>query len=108
MCVQECVQLEVEYLRNDVRGCINNVATWMADEYVEKNLVTLLDSTLIHYDPLGVVLVMGAWNYPLQLALAPIAGGGIEPDPQHCPVRQCWEMKIRGCWRGGICDIVGR
>jgi hypothetical protein len=23
---------------------------------------------------LGVVLVMGAWNYPLQLSLAPVAG----------------------------------
>ena len=54
--MQECVQLEVEYLRNDVRGCINNVSTWMGDERVEKNLVTLLDDTLIHYDPLGSVV----------------------------------------------------
>jgi hypothetical protein len=51
------VQLEVEYLRNDVRGCINNVSTWMGDEHVEKNLVTLLDDTLIHYDPLGIAAV---------------------------------------------------
>jgi hypothetical protein len=51
------VQLEVEYLRNDVRGCINNVSTWMGDEHVEKNLVTLLDDTLIHYDPLGMAAV---------------------------------------------------
>jgi hypothetical protein len=50
------VQLEVEYLRNDVRGCINNVSTWMGDEHVEKNLVTLLDDTLIHYDPLGMAV----------------------------------------------------
>ena len=33
-----------------------------------------MDQTLIHYDPLGVVLIMGAWNYPLQLSLAPLAG----------------------------------
>ena len=44
------------------------------DNYVEKNILTLLDQTLIHYDPLGVVLIMGAWNYPLQLSLAPLAG----------------------------------
>ncbi len=50
------MQLEVEYLRNDVRGCINNVSTWMGDEHVEKNLVTLLDDTLIHYDPLGMAV----------------------------------------------------
>ena len=35
-------------------------------------LVTLLDDTLIHYDPLGVVLIMGAWNYPLMLSLGPL------------------------------------
>ena len=34
--------------------------------------VTLLDDTLIHYDPLGVVLIMGAWNYPLMLSLGPL------------------------------------
>ena len=36
------------------------------DNYVEKNILTLLDETFIHYDPLGVVLILGAWNYPLQ------------------------------------------
>lgn len=25
-------------------------------------------------DPLGVVLIMGAWNYPMQLSLAPLVG----------------------------------
>ena len=35
-------------------------------------VVTLLDDTLIHYDPLGVVLIMGAWNYPLMLSLGPL------------------------------------
>ena len=25
-------------------------------------------------EPYGVVLVMGAWNYPLQLSLAPVVG----------------------------------
>ena len=34
---------------------------------VEKNIVTLMDSTYLHPDPLGVVLIMGAWNYPLQV-----------------------------------------
>lgn len=29
---------------------------------------------LIHKDPYGVVLVMGAWNYPLQLTLLPVVG----------------------------------
>lgn len=28
---------------------------------------------LIYKDPYGVVLVIGAWNYPLQLTLLPVA-----------------------------------
>lgn len=33
-----------------------------------------MDSPEIHKDPYGVVLIMGAWNYPLQLTLAPVIG----------------------------------
>jgi len=71
---QESITFEINYIRNDVRGCINNIHSWVADRYVEKNIVTLLDDTLIHYDPLGVVLIMGAWNYPLMLSLGPLGG----------------------------------
>lgn len=28
----------------------------------------------IRHDPYGVVLIIGAWNYPLQLTLTPIIG----------------------------------
>lgn len=33
----------------------------------------MLDTVCIYKDPYGVVLVMGAWNYPLQLTLLPMA-----------------------------------
>lgn len=33
----------------------------------------MMDEVCIYNDPLGVVLVMGAWNYPLQLPLVPFA-----------------------------------
>ena len=65
---QEALSLEVEFLRNDVRGCLNNLSSWVQDHNVEKNIVTLMDSTYLHPDPLGVVLILGAWNYPLQVA----------------------------------------
>jgi acyl-CoA reductase-like NAD-dependent aldehyde dehydrogenase len=29
---------------------------------------------LIYNDPYGVVLVIGSWNYPLQLLLLPVSG----------------------------------
>lgn len=33
----------------------------------------MLDDVVIYKDPYGVVLVLGAWNYPLQLSLLPLA-----------------------------------
>lgn len=36
--------------------------------------MNILDDVVIYNDPFGVVLVIGAWNYPLQLLLLPMAG----------------------------------
>jgi len=66
--------LEIGYIKNDVRGVLHNFEQWTEDEPATKNLVTLLDSTFIHSEPLGVVLIIGAWNYPIQLTLGPLAG----------------------------------
>lgn len=35
-------------------------------------MVNLLDTVCIYKDPYGVVLVLGAWNYPLQLTMVPV------------------------------------
>lgn len=34
----------------------------------------MLDDVAIYKDPYGVVLVMGAWNYPVQLTICPVIG----------------------------------
>jgi aldehyde dehydrogenase (NAD+) len=36
--------------------------------------MNILDDVVIHNDPYGVTLIIGAWNYPLQLLLLPAAG----------------------------------
>lgn len=38
----------------------------------DKPVLNLLDDLVIRKEPYGVVLVMGAWNYPLQLLLVPV------------------------------------
>lgn len=35
---------------------------------------TKLDDCFVRREPLGVVLIIGAWNYPLQLILTPLIG----------------------------------
>jgi len=39
-----------------------------------KGLINAMDTVLIYNDPYGVVLIMGPWNYPIQLALLPLIG----------------------------------
>ncbi|XP_013137411.1 PREDICTED: aldehyde dehydrogenase, dimeric NADP-preferring isoform X5 [Papilio polytes] len=70
----EAVLLETEYLINDLKNTLNNLDKWMEPERPSKGIVNMLDDVVIYNDPYGVALVIGAWNYPLQLLLLPMAG----------------------------------
>lgn len=70
----EAILSEVHMVLNDIYHALDNLNTWMQPEYVSKNLATRLDDCFIRREPLGVVLIIGAWNYPLQLILLPLVG----------------------------------
>lgn len=53
---------------------LNHMEEWSAPEFPSVPLVNAMDKAQIRKDPLGVVLVIGAWNYPFSLTLAPMAG----------------------------------
>ncbi|XP_013909009.1 PREDICTED: aldehyde dehydrogenase family 3 member B1 [Thamnophis sirtalis] len=65
---------EVLLVRNELAYALNNLNHWMKDESVSKNLMTQLDCAFIRKDPYGVVLIIGAFNFPLQLTLLPLVG----------------------------------
>jgi acyl-CoA reductase-like NAD-dependent aldehyde dehydrogenase len=71
---QESILLEIDYLINDLRHTIANLRSWVEPEQPPKGFVNMLDSLYIYNDPYGVVLVIGSWNYPIQLTLLPVAG----------------------------------
>ncbi|XP_050542659.1 aldehyde dehydrogenase, dimeric NADP-preferring isoform X5 [Daktulosphaira vitifoliae] len=73
-CKHEAVIFEIDFLKNDIINALDSVDSWMKEEHPDKPLLNILDEILIHKDPYGVVLVMGAWNYPLQLTLLPAIG----------------------------------
>lgn len=50
------------------------MAQWAAPRPVEKNVLTISDEVYIQPEPLGVVLIIGAWNYPWALTLLPLVG----------------------------------
>ncbi|XP_032590149.1 aldehyde dehydrogenase family 3 member B2 isoform X1 [Drosophila grimshawi] len=70
---QESLIVETEFMKNDIKHILYNLAEWVKPEKPDKSFVNLLDDVQIFNDPFGVVLVIGAWNYPLQLLLVPVA-----------------------------------
>ncbi|KAM3960337.1 aldehyde dehydrogenase, dimeric NADP-preferring-like isoform 2-T2 [Aphomia sociella] len=70
----EAILLEYDYLVNDLVNTLHHLDDWMQPEKPSKGMVNILDDVVIYNDPYGVVLVIGAWNYPLQLLLLPVAG----------------------------------
>ncbi|XP_007904394.1 aldehyde dehydrogenase, dimeric NADP-preferring [Callorhinchus milii] len=65
---------EVVGLQNEITLALNKLPDWTAPEFVSKNMLTIMDEVYIHREPLGVVLIMGAWNYPLALVIQPLIG----------------------------------
>ncbi|XP_066491148.1 aldehyde dehydrogenase family 3 member A2 isoform X2 [Tiliqua scincoides] len=65
---------EIMTALGEVALAIDKLPQWAAPQHVEKTLMTLTDETYIHYEPLGVVLIMGAWNYPFALVVTPLIG----------------------------------
>lgn len=66
--------LELIGLENEIKLAERELGDWARPQPVEKNLLTLIDDVFIKPEPLGVVLIIGAWNYPWGLTLGPLIG----------------------------------
>ncbi|KAG5879220.1 hypothetical protein JTB14_026718 [Gonioctena quinquepunctata] len=70
----EAVIFEVDYVKNDLKNIIFNLKEWMQPNKPAKSLPYLMDTVIIQPEPYGVALIIGAWNYPVQLCLCPLSG----------------------------------
>lgn len=61
-------------LEGEIKLAIENLSEWAAPRPVEKNLFTIADEVYVQPEPLGVVLIIGAWNYPWAVTLQPLVG----------------------------------
>ncbi|GAN08711.1 aldehyde dehydrogenase, dimeric NADP-preferring-like [Mucor ambiguus] len=54
---------------------LDNLDELIKDQKVKpRSGVNAMEKVMIRKDPLGVVLILGSWNYPVQLLLLPFAG----------------------------------
>ncbi|XVF36941.1 hypothetical protein REPUB_Repub19eG0102100 [Reevesia pubescens] len=65
---------EIAMLKNSCRLALKEMKHWMKPEKAKTSLITFPSSAEIVSEPLGVVLVISAWNYPFLLSLDPVVG----------------------------------
>ena len=65
---------DIAFVTSEVKAMIKNLEKWNRPERVRTPLVTMPARSKLIPEPLGVVLVIAPWNYPIQLLLVPVAG----------------------------------
>ena len=58
----------------ELSHAIQQLGQWMKPTTTRTNLLNLPSSSHILKEPLGVVLIIGPWNYPFQLLINPLIG----------------------------------
>lgn len=71
---EEAYATETAIVLSEINVTIKKLRSWMKPQRAGVNLMNLPSSGKIYRDPLGVVLIISPWNYPLQLLLIPLAG----------------------------------
>lgn len=62
---------EIGFMLGDIKHTVKHLKRWAKLRKVATPLVAQPAQSYVLPEPLGCVLVLGAWNYPLQLSLAP-------------------------------------
>jgi aldehyde dehydrogenase (NAD+) len=58
----------------ELNAAIKNLHNWMEPKSVSTNLLNMPSGSRVMTEPLGVVLIIGPWNYPFQLLINPLIG----------------------------------
>lgn len=70
----EATLAEILVVKNDIACALNHLSDWTKPEPLEVPLVHKMDSCFTVSEPLGLALIIGAWNYPIQLCIMPLVG----------------------------------
>lgn len=70
----EAQATEIGFLVSEIDHALDQLAKWMRPKRVGVPLALQPASAKVVPDPLGVVLIIAPWNYPLMLQLSPFVG----------------------------------
>lgn len=63
---------EIYAVVGELRHAIRNLRRWMRPSPVSSRLALFGSRNWVHYEPKGMVLVIGPWNFPFNLTLSPV------------------------------------
>ncbi|MBN2327234.1 MAG: aldehyde dehydrogenase family protein [Candidatus Omnitrophica bacterium] len=72
-CPVEAYTSEVGLVLRDIRFAVKKLKKWMKPQHTRNPLFVQPGRAYVKPAPLGVVLIIGPWNYPFQLLFSPLA-----------------------------------
>ncbi|KAI4747996.1 aldehyde dehydrogenase [Aureobasidium sp. EXF-12298] len=71
----EAYLTEIGWVLNDIIFTVNNLEKWAKEESASDVPLTFMPMRpRVRKEPLGIVLILGAFNFPVQLSLGPLIG----------------------------------
>lgn len=70
----ETLAAETQFVLAELNYTLKNIDTWASPQRVSGSWMNWPSSDYIYKEPYGAVLVIAPWNYPFQLAIAPLIG----------------------------------
>jgi aldehyde dehydrogenase (NAD+) len=70
----ETYTTEIGFVEKELRLVIKNLQRWARPKSVRETLLNFPARSYVYSQPYGVALIIGPWNYPMQLVLNPLIG----------------------------------
>lgn len=70
----ETLAAETQFVLAELKHVLKNIDYWASRERVSSSWMNWPSADYIYKEPYGAVLIIAPWNYPFQLAIAPLIG----------------------------------
>lgn len=70
----EAFSSEIGLLLDEIDNALTNLREWMRPQAVSSPLMHYPSASKIYREPKGLILMIGPWNYPVQLLVSPLIG----------------------------------
>jgi len=65
---------ELGMVSGEIRHALKHLSSWTRPKKISESWMAWPSSSCVRPEPMGVALIIGPWNYPLQLLLGPLVG----------------------------------